>query len=39
MGSSENKVSLEAGVNDLNNDVLVCEADDKAVFRRVAVER
>jgi hypothetical protein len=31
-GSGQNKVALEAGVDDLNDDVLVGKADDKAVF-------
>jgi hypothetical protein len=32
MGSSQNKVTLEAGVDYLYNDVFVGEADDKPVF-------
>ena len=34
--SCEDEVALQTGVYDLGDDVLVCEADDKAVLRGVA---
>jgi hypothetical protein len=36
--SSKDKVTLEAGVDDLDNDILVCDADDEAVLGGVANE-
>lgn len=35
VGRSEDKVSLDLGIDDLADDVLVCEADNKSVFWRV----
>jgi hypothetical protein len=34
----KDEVSLEAGVDDLADDILVGEANDKTVFRRVAAK-
>lgn len=36
VSGAEDEVTLEAGVDDLYDDVLVGEADDKSVFWRVA---
>lgn len=38
-GSGEDKVTLDAGVDNLNDDLLVCEADDQAVLGGVAAKR
>ena len=38
MSSGQNEISLQAGVDDLADDVLVGETNNKAVFRRVAVQ-
>jgi hypothetical protein len=35
-GSNKYMVTLKAGINDLDNDLLVGEADDEAIFRGVA---
>ena len=37
-GSSEYEVALEASVDNLDDDLLVCEADDQTVFGGVAVD-
>jgi hypothetical protein len=37
VGRDKNKVTLQTCVDDLDGDVPVGEANDKAVFRRVAV--
>ena len=36
MGSGENEVSLKASIDNLNDDVFVCEPDDKSVFWGIA---
>jgi hypothetical protein len=38
-GSGENKVSLDASVHNLNDDLLVGEADNQAVFRCIAAKQ
>lgn len=38
MSSGQNEISLQAGVDDLADDVPVGETNDKAVFRRVAAQ-
>lgn len=35
MCRGEDKVTLEARIDDLNDDVLVCETNDKAILGRV----
>ena len=37
--SAEDEVTLKAGVHDLDDDFAVCEANDKTVLRRVAVDK
>jgi len=34
--SSQDEISLQAGIDDLNDDVLVREADNEAVFGSIA---
>jgi hypothetical protein len=32
IGGSKNNITLDLGVNDLGNDILVCESDNKTIF-------
>lgn len=36
---AENKVALDASVDNLDDDLLVGEADDETVFRCIAIEK